>query len=171
MSGNVEKAHGKYLAVVLGNPDQVRRTGESCWVVLCYRFLCVLELGFGVGVAGCPRRLKERLSAVRYERTTGICKVCLLFKFAWNPWVLNRDKTVQQSVRTRPKLEEPLLIREQSQFPTPWHQFEMMRHTDRSHSSHGKVNVALQDVTTQNFSVLVVTWRETTEKFQRGFML
>lgn len=27
VSGSVEKAHGKYLAVVLGNPDMIRRTG------------------------------------------------------------------------------------------------------------------------------------------------
>ncbi|CAM9661264.1 unnamed protein product [Hapterophycus canaliculatus] len=29
VSGNVEKAHGKYLAVVLGNPDMIRRTGDT----------------------------------------------------------------------------------------------------------------------------------------------
>ncbi|CAM9418516.1 unnamed protein product [Scytosiphon promiscuus] len=46
VSGSVEKAHGKYLAVVLGNPDMIRRTGDTYGLPANF---------IGVGVVISPR--------------------------------------------------------------------------------------------------------------------
>eukprot|EP00903_Cladosiphon_okamuranus_P007235 g7022.t1 len=46
VSGSVEKAHGKYLAVILGSPDHIRRTGDTYGVP---------EDFIGVGVVISPR--------------------------------------------------------------------------------------------------------------------
>eukprot|EP00752_Nemacystus_decipiens_P001287 g1280.t1 len=46
VSGSEEKAHGKYLAVILGNPDHIRRTGDTYGVP---------EDFIGVGVVISPR--------------------------------------------------------------------------------------------------------------------
>lgn len=43
VSGSAEKAHGKYLAVVLGNPDHIRRTGASRRLLLLLLLLVVLS--------------------------------------------------------------------------------------------------------------------------------